>query len=482
MLPTSLTGRLITTVVALVAGASILIGTITTIAMHNYLTNRLDTQLEQTLDRARVRIQPGPNASTLAPQDDIRFGGSAVAIPLGQQAGTLTARIDVEGIRGDILTTGGGRKALSRGALEELAGLESDGEVRSVSLAGVGDYRVLSVATDDGSTTIINGLPTAEIDDTMGTMIWLTTILALGGTALAAGAGRVLVRRQLKPLHAVAATAHEVSVMPLSSGQVGVTTRVPDNLTDPETEVGQVGAALNKLLGHVEQALDARHESELQVRQFVADASHELRTPLATIQGYAELTRRTSTDDPTQLTQAMSKVESEASRMSSLVDDLLLLARLDAGRPLDQTPVDVSRLLLEALDDARVVEPERRWQLHIPEEPVTVTGDEQRLHQAVTNLLSNASRHTPPGTVVTVTLEVADDIAILVHDNGPGIPDDLQGRVFERFTRGDSARTRESGGAGLGMSLVQAITAAHGGAASVDSKPGDTAFTLSLPR
>lgn len=182
----------------------------------------------------------------------------------------------------------------------------------------------------------------------------------------------------------------------------------------------------------------------------------------------------------------MSKVESEAGRMSSLVDDLLLLARLDSGRPLEQSPVDLSHLLLEAVNDARVVDPDRRWQLHVPDEPVSVTGDEQRLHQAITNLLTNASRHTPPGTVVTVTLDDSDPlsdgtISLLVHDDGPGIPEDLQGRVFERFTRGDSARTRASGGAGLGMSLVLAIVAAHGGSARVESSPGDTTFSLALP-
>ncbi|MGZ8723113.1 MAG: HAMP domain-containing sensor histidine kinase [Aeromicrobium sp.] len=482
LLPSSLTDRLVVTVVALVAVASILIGAVTTIAMHSYLTHRLDTQLEQALDRARGRT--GPADPPARPPDDDRFGGSAVAIPPGQSAGTLTAWFNSEGYRGDILTTGGERKALSRSALQELLNVDADGHVQTVSLPAIGEYRVLAVETDTG--TIVNGLPTSDINGTIESMIWWTTLLALGGTALAAGAGRFLVRRQLRPLQEVAATAHDVAALPLSSGEVGVTMRVPDNLTDPATEVGQVGSALNKLLGHVERALDARHESEQQVRQFVADASHELRTPLATIQGYAELTRRTAVDDSAQFAQAMVKVESEAARMSTLVDDLLLLARLDSGRPLDQSPLDLSRLLLEAADDARVVDPDRRWQLHIPGEPVTLIGDEQRLHQAITNLLANASRHTPPGTVVTVALAVAtqragDEVVIHVHDNGPGIPAELQGRVFERFTRGDSARTRESGGAGLGMSLVHAIAVAHGGTATVESAPGDTTFSLTLP-
>jgi len=478
LLPSSLTGRLIATVVALVAIVSVLIGAATTIAMHRYLTNRLDTQLHQSLDRAQAFLQREDGINDGQPGPD-EFGGPRVGLPPGQSAGTLTALFDANGKRGDVITSTGGRKQLSRSAVIDLLNVDADGEVHTVSLPAFGDYRVLVLQTDAG--TIVNGLPTRDIDGTVNSMIWWTTLFALGGTVLAAGAGRLFVRRQLKPLRDVAATAHDVAALPLSSGEVGVTMRVADDLTDPATEVGQVGSALNKLLGHVERALDARHESEQQVRQFVADASHELRTPLATIQGYAELTRRTSMDDPAQFAQAMSKVESETARMSTLVDDLLLLARLDSGRPLEQAPVDLSRLLLEAVDDARVVDPERRWKLHIPGEPVTAIGDEQRLHQAITNLLTNARGHTRPGTVVTVTLDDDESVGIHVHDDGPGIPAQLQGRVFERFTRGDTARTRESGGAGLGMSLVQAIVVAHGGTVGVESEPGDTTFSLTLP-
>ncbi len=266
--------------------------------------------------------------------------------------------------------------------------------------------------------------------------------------------------------------------MPLSSGEIGQTVRVPADLTDPNTEVGQVGGALNQLLGHVEEALDARHESEQQVRQFLADASHELRTPLSTIKGYAELSRRTGRADPDQI---LAKVESEAGRMSTLVEDMLLLARLDSGREIDRRPVDLTRLLVEAVNDARVVDPERHWTFDVPDEPVTVTGDEQRLHQAVTNLLTNASRHTPPETTVDVRLRVADAARIEVHDNGPGIDPELVPTIFERFVRGDSSRTRASGGAGLGMSLVRAIMHAHHGTATVESSPGATTFTLALP-
>jgi two-component system OmpR family sensor kinase len=262
--------------------------------------------------------------------------------------------------------------------------------------------------------------------------------------------------------------------------------RVPDALTDERTEVGAVGAALNTMLQHVEHALDARHRSELQVRQFVADASHELRTPLSTIHGYAELTRRTRPLDPEQLATAMGKVEQEADRMSSLVEDLLLLARLDAGRPLARDEVDLTKLVLETVGDARVVAPDHRWLLDLADEPVVVPGDELRLHQVVTNLLNNARRHTPPGTSVRVSVQDAGpahqgEALLVVEDDGPGMAPELVESAFERFTRGDTSRTRESGGAGLGLSLVQAITAAHGGTVAVSSHPGSTRVEVRLP-
>jgi two-component system OmpR family sensor kinase len=282
-------------------------------------------------------------------------------------------------------------------------------------------------------------------------------------------------------LREVAQTAHAVSELPLASGAIDLTERVPTHLTDERTEVGQVGSALNTLLVHVESSLEARHHSEQQVRQFVADASHELRSPLATIVGYAELARRRS-GDPATVRTALDKVEEESGRMTSLVEDLLLLARLDSGRPLDRQPVDLTRLLLEAVSDARVLAPDHHWRLDLPQDAVEVTGDEQRLHQVVTNLLNNARRHTPPGTSVTVGVRAEGPNALLtVQDDGPGMTPELLNKAFERFSRGDSSRNRASGGAGLGLSLVQAISVAHGGAVSVDSEPGRTRFEVRLP-
>ena len=483
-LPASLTSRLVLTSVAMVAVFSLLVGTVTTLAMRAYLTDQLDNEVSAALQRAshaRDRDDDRPLPPPTYPDGD---GDAFRSIPL-QGVGTLMAVHGPGGALGVVLTDSEPQKQLSSGALDQIEALPTDGNVHSVDLPGVGSYRVAGVQTSAG--TVYSGLPTQDVDDLISSLIWWELLLAVAGLATTAVVGSILVRRQLAPLREVAATAHEVSTLPLSDGAVDLTPRVPERLTDEETEVGQVGAALNTLLTHVETSLAVRHESEQQVRQFVADASHELRTPLATILGYAELSRRTP-DDAAALLGALTKVESEAGRMSSLVDDLLLLARLDAGRPLDRRPVDLTRLLLEAVSDARVLGPDHHWRLDLPDEAVEVTGDEARLHQVVTNLLGNARRHTPPGTTVTIGVRPGDlasgePVRITVADDGPGFPPGLAAHAFERFTRGDSARTRDAhpGGAGLGLSLVQAIVTAHGGAVRLDSRPGATTFGIDLP-
>jgi two-component system OmpR family sensor kinase len=470
----SLTSRLVLTVVALVVLVAVLIGAAATAALNAQLTHQVDDDLRHAAGR-----EPGPGAERgtvpqQLPDDEGEEGEDFEQRNRGPR--TLLAHFDGRVAEGVILGTGpGDSQELANDVLTVLKDVPADGEIHEVDLPGLGSYRVLA-RTEDGEVEV-TGLPTQQVEDAVTSLIgWEALLIALGAL-LAAGGGLLLVRRQLRPLTEVAATAHRVAALPLSEGDIDLTERVPDHLTDERTEVGQVGAALNTLLAHVETSLEARHRSEQQVRQFVADASHELRTPLTTIAGYTELARRRPDDD--NIRTALGKVEEESARMTSLVEDMLLLARLDGGRPLDREPVDLTRLLVEAVDDARVVGPDHRWRLELPEavpQPVEVTGDEQRLHQVITNLLTNARKHTPAGTTVTVTVR-ADGFD--VHDDGPGFPADFVDHAFERFARVDQARER-TGGAGLGLSLVEAIVRSHDGTVTLDSAPGGTTIAVRL--
>ncbi|MGN6252314.1 MAG: sensor histidine kinase [Marmoricola sp.] len=471
--PTTLTGRLVVVVVLLVALCGVLVATVTALAMRSYLTGQVDDQLRQAVARdadGGPGADPDDARARLCPLDAGAqpFGHG---LPIGQSAGTLTVRPGCSFIVDDHTL-----QALSASVQLSVSRVPADGVPHTTDLPGLGSYRVVSTGSR------ATGLPMRAVDHAVGSLVWWELALTGAGVLLAGLGGAELVRRTLRPLRAVAATAHEVATQPLDTGDPSIRTRVPAPLTDPATEVGQVGAALNTLLDHVGAALTARHRSEEQVRQFVADASHELRTPLSTIQGYAELSRRTP-EDAAALAAAMRRVEGESERMAALVEDLLLLARLDAGRPLASEPVDVTHLLLETVSDARVVAPEHRWRLELPDEPVTMTGDGARLRQVVVNLLANARVHTPAGTTVTVRARQDDGrVRVEVHDDGPGLPPGLVPRAFERFARGDSSRTRASGGTGLGLSLVAAITEALGGSVGVASVPGDTTFTVLLPR
>lgn len=462
----TLTSRLVLTAVLLVALVSLLVGVATTVAMRDYLTGQLDAKVLQSASRERG---PGPDDARPPPQElptgePVFFGN--------QEPGTLIARI-TEG-DGYVLSQGFGEaETLDDGTVAALGDVPTDGRVHSVEVPGHGEYRVIAIDSDLG--LVVTGLPTSDVDESVASLVRLELALGLLAVVLAVIVGTALVRRQLRPLTEVAQTAHRVADLPLSHGDTEITERVPEHLTREDTEVGQVGAALNTLLAHVELSLDARQASEQRVRQFVADASHELRTPLTTIAGYTELARRRP-DDPATAATALAKVEEESARMTALVEDLLLLARLDSGRPLARDDVDLTRLLLEAVSDARVVAPEHRWRLELPEDAVEVRGDEQRLHQVVTNLLTNARKYTPPGTTVTVT---AHPGGFSVHDDGPGFPPDLIDTAFERFARGDASRHRE-GGVGLGLALVQAIVAAHGGSVRLASRPGDTRIDVAL--
>jgi two-component system OmpR family sensor kinase len=418
-----------------------------------------------------IRDDDGPGPAFLnAPGQAARTVGAVISRGTPIDAGVITA----DGTRAEISTR----------AAQQLARIPPDRIPNTVDLDGLGSYRVIAMHTRGPGEIIVTGLPTSDVDDTLLTVLVIFAVV--GAIALIGGttAGIVIIRRQLAPLSRVSEAARQVADLELDRGEV----RLPSPIVkvDPasaDTEIGQLGSALNRMLDTISGALSARHASETRVRQFVADASHELRTPLAAIRGYTELAQRKREDLPEDVAHAMSRVESETERMTQLVGDMLLLARLDTGRPLEREEVDLSRLVVDAVSDAHIAGPEHEWSLDLPDEPVTVTGDDARLHQVLANLLTNARIHTPPGTSVTTSLVVdgAGGAVLTVADDGPGIPAWLQPEIFERFARGDSSRSRRGGSTGLGLAIVAAVVRAHGGRIDVRSVSGKTEFIVKLP-
>ncbi|PZG17349.1 two-component sensor histidine kinase [Micromonospora craterilacus] len=474
----SLRTRLVVTLVALLAVVSLAIGGLTTVALRHFLISRVDEQLlPMSAARGGAPWEPGPGPGMgmgMGPWPDVR-------VPRGFPNGTISAQV-VDGQVTEAWTlVARQEQAVPVDQVTALAGVPTDGHPHSRDLGDRGSYRLVARQSAGGTVRVL-GIPLAGVQETVWWMVAAQAGVTAAGLLVAGTTGALIVRATLRPLRRVAGTAGRVSELRLDRGEVALSERVPAADTDPRTEVGQVGAALNRMLGHVAAALAARQASETRVRQFVADASHELRTPLAAIRGYAEVARRGRDRVPADVAHALRRVESESTRMTSLVDDLLLLARLDSGRPLAVEPVDLTALVVDAVSDAHVAGPEHRWQLDLPGEVIRVPGDPARLHQVLANLLANARVHTPPGSTVTVGLRLADGAAeVSVADDGPGVPPELQAEVFERFARGDSSRSRAHGSTGLGLAIVAAVVEAHHGTVSLDTRPGRTVFTVRLP-
>ena len=484
--PRSLRTRLVVGVLGLVLVMAAAMGALSTLTLRHTLMNRLDDQLTAASHRADVRrhgtkhdesalnddarrsaedaentangekreepADPSSAGPTAAPSSassgqppgacETRGPDGAKPVPAGldaagQPTGTLTliasgARDDQNDGGADLasstVTAGyidddGRYQELTRAECEALLSLEANGRPVTVDIGSLGSYRVLAAKDAETGDIVITGLSMKVDNALVRTQLLIEGAIAVAGTLVVALAGRVMVRSSLAPLARVACTAERVASQPLAHGEVSIDERVPEADLGSSLEVGQVGSALNTLLGHVDEALTARQRSETQVRQFVADASHELRTPLASIRGYTELIAREGADAalPEEAVHALDRVHSESLRMTRLVEDLLLLARLDAGRELRHDEVDLVGILLDAVSDAHAAGPDHTWDLDLAvldapadlsedeledfePEPPLVLGDEARLRQVMVNLLANARVHTPAGSHVTVTL------------------------------------------------------------------------------
>ncbi|WP_033414517.1 ATP-binding protein [Actinomycetospora chiangmaiensis] len=488
----SLQARIVLTTMVLLLVVCAVVGVGAALSLRHYLTQQLDQEVTRTLgflanppENSDGRRPPPPDAGG-------GFGGGDSA----------TSRIEVRSVDGRVVSgiaLGGFRSSDQPIALADVAPVlavtptgddpedpSDHGRVETIDLPGLASsYRLSAREAADGS-VVYFGISTGRMDATVGSLAVYETIIFGGGVLVAGVIAAFATRATLRPLHRVSATARRVSELPLGRGEVELDDRVPEADADPRTEVGQVGAAFNRMLDHVARSLAVRQESETRVRRFVADASHELRTPLAAIRGYSELARRRTHELPDEVGAMLERVGSQTERMTLLVEDLLLLARLDAGRPLAREPVDLARVVLDAVSDAHAAAPEHLWALELPDDEgaddVMVIGDPERLHQVVANLLANARTHTPAGTNVVVELgRTGAEVRLVVRDDGPGIAPDLLPRVLERFARGDAGRARTTGSTGLGLSIVSAVVTEHGGTVEVTSVPGDTRTTVVLP-
>ncbi|MGL5406772.1 MAG: sensor histidine kinase [Propionibacteriaceae bacterium] len=485
----SLSRQLILRVVALVALLSLLMGALASAAIYVATVRSLDSDLS---DSARREFDSGRKPGGDNPR--FQHAGKAVGtIAITQDStGVITASQVTDDVSQPVITVSGND-------LATLLATPHDGKNHTTNLS-TGLYRVISCTQRPSSdipepilrpnqstltqpALVVIALPMSGVQHQMTAVLLAEFAIATVASIASIFFVRGVVRSSLKPLHKLAAAANDVTKLELDKGDVELPIRVPISEAQP-TEVVGLSNAFNHMLDHVDHALTSRHISETKVRQFVADASHELRNPLASIRGYSEITRRERDLLPTDTAFAMSRIEAESERMSALVEDMLLLAHLDNQPVLAISDVDLTELIVMAVSDAHVAGPDHQWRLDLPDEPVIAPADQHRLQQVVVNLLTNARTHTPAGTVVTTSCRLEEDHALLVvTDNGPGIPAELQEKVFERFMRADPSRQRNQtgGSSGLGLAIARGVVEAHGGSIICCSNPGDTRFEIRLP-
>jgi two-component system OmpR family sensor kinase len=429
-------------------------------------------QVDGQLDRA---VPQAPRPGTCAGTGNPRFGDRDLpGSPFDQRPSALYVAIVANGklctvARSDLIEDAAAAPDVSA---TEAAAHEGAGPFTVGAKESDLHYRAVVRQADRGF-PVLYALPLQDVEDTVDRLIAVEVLASAGILAVLGLVTFWVLRLGVRPVKAMTATAAAI-------GEGDLSRRIPESA--PGTEAGELGVALNKMLGRIEEAFDERTRSEGRLRQFVADASHELRTPVTTIRGYAELYRVGGLAGPADLAEAMRRTEAEAIRMGSLVEDLLNLARLDEDRPLQLQPVDLAVVVADAAGDARAVEPDRPISVEAPG-PVRVLADDARIRQVVANLVANARVHTPPGTPLHLRARLDERHAVVeVADEGPGMSPEVAARAFERFYRADPARTRHTGGSGLGLSIVAAAVGAHGGEVALDTAPGHgTTVRVTLP-
>ncbi|MFJ2619759.1 sensor histidine kinase [Glutamicibacter sp. NPDC087344] len=473
--PHALQRKLMIILLTSVTAVSVLLGLLYNAGMRQTLMDQLGDQLKLTTERALNYSQETGNGRIEAP---------------GQSAGTLTARFDRLVFAGGVLDkkTGEFKQLGQQDAIPmvqlPVSDVHTPGDFhpRRASLT-VGDYYLVAVKDSGTNTVLVVGLPLSDVDMALREMAWLTLFIAMILIVGAGLAGSWLISRSLAPLKRVAGVAASVADTDLDSGKVELTQRVAQKDATPGTEVGNVGYALNAMINNVSTALTAREKSQAQMRQFVADASHELRTPLSSIRGYTELLAATEHFSPDGQ-RSVERVLQQSNRMGTLVENLLLLARLDEAHSFNRSKLDLALLTADITEDFKVTADDHNWDFECEDPQTFVNADSASLRRVITNLLANARKHTSPGNTVTTTVRQdpeTNEAVLLVHDTGEGIDADFLPKVFERFTRADKARSGSDGTTGLGLPIAKSIVEAHGGSISVTSVPGNTVFEVRLP-
>jgi two-component system OmpR family sensor kinase len=465
----SLRGRLLIGVISLAAVGLLTSDVATYATLESSLIGKIDEQLQKpsTVATARAMLS-SPTCQTR--------GRLAIDLP----GGTVTALIAADGTVLNVCGIGGPGMNLNAAPVLPKSLPTSPGEGKPVApytvegTGAVSKYRMTnwSEGAFPGQ-VVVFAIPLTPVQSTLSQLLETEALIGAGVLAAIAVLALLIIRFGLRPLEKMGGVAQDIAA--------GDLTRRVEPST-PKTEIGRLGLALNGMLSQIEAAFAERTESNMRLRRFIADASHELRTPLTSIRGYSELLRRGASKSPTDAEIARRRIEEESVRMSVLVDDMLLIARLDQGRPLDKEPVDLQAIARDAAADARVVAPQREIMLTAPS-PVVVEGDDTRLRQVVGNLVRNAIVHTPQQTAIEIAVSTEDGIGrISVADHGPGLRADELDRIFEPFYRADPSRSRDSGGAGLGLSIVSAVVTAHGGHVRVkETSGGGATFEVELP-